>query len=431
MSGLDSLRPTETSVQMDDFAIRQAFLARPARLRPSLERLMTSAYPGALAAVCLTPFVITAVLHELGASLAHLSLAGPLAEGAGFLGIPIALAAGGLTPKRAFLVPFALSRLCLLLIVALLLAGINEPTLILASYGVAVALAGSSQGAMHTWLRAVVPDRIQAPFFGRRTGIGLALGSVGILTIGLACDAGWPVAGVLAIGWVMALLDLNLLRGIASTGPQGTLGLASRAAACLDVLRSKQTWRLVVVSVLAYMGYAFVLPFQLPYYYDLGFASGDVALLSTLMGLGAGFGAWSGGRVCASMGAPRTTGLGSGLVALAAMGHLLLPGSLGGLALPACLLGVSFGWLVVSFNQIMYREVGAGGIMTYATLTSLLLGARMILMVASSRIGCGLESDGIDYAAPVFITATLLAALGAVALTCTPIARPSRIRQNC
>lgn len=415
---------------INDITVHSPVITRPVPLRLSLDRLMTSVYPGALAAVCLTPFVITAVLHELGASLTHLSLAGPLAEGAGFLGIPIALAVGGLTPKRAFLLPFALSRLCLLLIIALLLTGFQSPTLILVSYGIALALAGSSQGAMHTWLRAVVPGRIHAPYFGRRTGVGLALSSVGMFTIGLAFDAGWPVAGVLAIGLAMALLDLNLLCGINSTGPQGTPGLGSRVAACLDVLRSKQTWRLVVVSVLAYMGYAILLPFQLPFYFDLGFDSGDVALLCTLMGLGAGCGAWSGGRVCTGLGSMRSTGFGSSLVALAALGHLLLPGSLGGLIVPAWILGVSFGWLVVSFNQIMYREVGAGGIMTYATLTSLLLGTRMILIVSSSRIGCELKANGTDYAGPVFITAALLATFGAVALTFTPMANWPRAEKT-
>ena len=410
---------------MEDLALRPAYIARPDRLRPSLERLMTSAYPGALAAVCLTPFVIAAVLHELDAPLSHLSLAGPLVEGAGFLGIPIALAAAGLTPKRAFLLPFALSRLCLLLITALMLAGFREPTLILAAFALAVALAGGSAGAMHAWLRAVVPDRIQAPYFGRRTGIGLTLGAVGMLAIGLAFDAGWPVAVVLAIGAVMALLDLHFLRGIASTGPQGSPGLRSRLAACRDILRSKRVWGVVALSILAYMGYAVLLPFQLPYYYDLGFDSGDVALLSTIQGLGAGFGAWSGGWVCALIGPRRTTGLGSGLVAIAAVGHLLLPGQLVWLIAPAFLLGAAFGWLVVSFNQIMYREIGSGGNVTYAMLTALLLGARMLLMVAASRTGCALQAGGTDYAGPVFSAATLLAALGAAALICAPIAKRS------
>ena len=118
-------------------------------------------------------------------------------------------------------------------------------------------------------------------------------------------------------------------------------------------------------------------------------------------------------------------------MALTAVGHLLLPGQLVWLIAPAFLLGAAFGWLVVSFNQIMYREIGSGGNVTYAMLTALLLGARMLLMVAASRTGCELQAGGTDYAGPVFSAATLLAAaallaaLGAAALICAPIAKRS------
>jgi predicted MFS family arabinose efflux permease len=178
-----------------------------------------------------------------------------------------------------------------------------------------------------------------------------------------------------------------------------------------------RSWRLLALSTAAYLGFCLFMPFQLPFYFDSGLSTGEIALLTTVQGLAAGLGAWMGGQACRRWNTQVATGLGSWCVVAAASGHLLLPPTVLGMVMPAGAIGVATGCLLVGFTQMMYASVGRGSNAIYAALTALLLGGQIGLMALSAGIGSVLERVGIPYPTPMFTAAAVTALAGAWWLT--------------
>ncbi len=266
--------------------------------RRTLFLLMLSMFFGACMSVCISPFVLTTLLRDLGASVFQIALIPIIARASGFLTLPASVGLANCNHKRSAIALFLLARAFLIVPIALFLSpGKGDgatAAIVLLSFAAMSSLSQSSMGSTGAWFKTILPVGVQAGFSGKRTALsalvmGILMPLIGWLLAGERLGAGTNTYAMLFIAaLILGYVDLFFLAATESMSNRPRMGRLAVLARVREALGDRHSWHAALVLPAANIG-MMVVPgaFILLLFYDMGMsktAVGSIAAAGLLAG---------------------------------------------------------------------------------------------------------------------------------------------------
>ena len=275
----------------------------------TFRNLMVAMICGSVLSSGTAPYIITALLKDMDASLTQMALVPFIIQCGGFLGLPLACLLGRMDPKRVTILMLFLGRTSLVFLALLLLTplcgGGLGPTLILSFYAASVVIGASAGGPANLWFRDVVPSRLQGSFLGRRNAYG-SLVVAALMPLfgyildkcsahGISTGSVFPI--LMIIPFAAGYLDLYFLSKVEPVHPHAERPFIGAMPEFLSAFRNKAVWRATIVPMLSVSGVLLLSPFSIILCFELGMSGLATGLLMASSALGVACGMIYGGRL--------------------------------------------------------------------------------------------------------------------------------------
>ncbi len=275
----------------------------------TFRNLMLAMLFGSVLSSGTAPYIITALLKDMDATLTQMALVPLIVQCGGLFGLPLVCLLGRMEPKSATILMLFLGRSSLVFLSLLLLTplcgGALGPSLVLGLYAASVVIGASAGGPANLWFKEIVPSRLQGSFLGRRNAYGSLVVAALMPLFGFVLDKcsahGIRTGSVFPILMIMPLvagyLDLYFLSKVEprhsplSQPPMGMMPEFRKA------LWSMAIWRAAFVPALSLSGVLLLSPFAIILCFDLGMSGFSTGLMMAFSALGVACGMIYGGKL--------------------------------------------------------------------------------------------------------------------------------------
>lgn len=248
------------------------------------KNLMISVIFGSVMSAGIAPYVIIAMMADIGGGVGHMATVQLIIQAGGCASLPLAIIFEGISSKKASLLLFGFGRgfMIFLIIAPLLHLG---PTAALVFFAAGTLCGCSAMGPANSWFKSLIPENSRGGFLGKRNALGLLICAALTPLIGLIIDhraesglkTEFFYPAIMLVPLLCGFLDLYFLGRTTENGSFDRRN--NNNEKILKSFCSPGIWKAAVIPFLANAGAAMLAPFIIILYYNINMSSFTIGIL--------------------------------------------------------------------------------------------------------------------------------------------------------